>query len=162
MPAQFPAAIASALAARCATREWPPPLRPQPSRWRVWARPTPGAGLPRPAVIPTHFVVGIHGWAPGGTRFPTLFEVGTRSPLPRPRASANHASLCPPSAGKAARVWSGGEPPAFLPHRCFCRKVPRPETGRPRHARSFIVVEFSLQCLFFLSEAQASADQEYF
>ena len=27
-----------------------------------------GLAIPRPAVIPTHFVVGIHGWAPGGTR----------------------------------------------------------------------------------------------
>ena len=25
-----------------------------------------GLAIPRPAVIPTHFVVGIHGWAPGG------------------------------------------------------------------------------------------------
>ena len=33
-------------------------------------------------------------------------------------------------AGKAARVWSGGGPPAFLPRRRTCRKVPRPETGR--------------------------------
>ena len=48
-----------------------------------------------------------------------------------------HAGLCPPSAGKAARVRSGGGPPAFLPRRRTCRKVPRPETGRPRHARYF-------------------------
>ena len=46
----------------------------------------------------------------------------------------NHAGLCP--AGKAARVGSGGEPCAFLPRRNLCRKVPRPETGRPRHART--------------------------
>jgi len=36
---------------------------------------------------------------------------------------------------RTARVRSGGGPPAFLPRRRTCRKVPRPETGRPRHAR---------------------------
>jgi len=47
-----------------------------------------------------------------------------------------HASLCPPAAGKAAGVGSGGEPAAFLPRRRICREVPRPETGRPRPART--------------------------
>ena len=47
------------LAARCATRGWPPPLRPQPSRSRGWARPAPGAGLPRPAVTPAASTAGL-------------------------------------------------------------------------------------------------------
>ena len=33
-------------------------------------------------------MVGIHGWAPGGTRFPTHFVVGTRSPCASPRLSS--------------------------------------------------------------------------
>ena len=49
----------------------------------------------RPAVVPTHFVVGIHGWAPGGTRFPTHFVVGTRSPPPAAKRSAGFfAAFC--------------------------------------------------------------------
>jgi len=38
---------------------WPPPLRPQPSRSRGWARPAPGAGLPRPAVTPAASTAGL-------------------------------------------------------------------------------------------------------
>ena len=45
-------------------RGWPPPLRPQPSRSRGWARPAPGAGHSPPR----RHACGVHGWAPGGTR----------------------------------------------------------------------------------------------
>ena len=46
--------------------------------WRGLRR---GLAIPRPAVIPTHFVVGIHGWAPGGTRSSRLSSrSGLRSP----------------------------------------------------------------------------------
>jgi hypothetical protein len=65
-----------------------------------------------------------------------------RSPCASGVALGVHAGLCPPSAGKAARVKSGGGPPAFLPRRRTCRKVPRPETGRPRHARAFLFLVF--------------------
>ena len=49
-------------------RGWPPPLRPQPSRSRGWARPAPGAGHSSPC----RHACGVHGWAPGGTRSLTL------------------------------------------------------------------------------------------
>ena len=38
---------------------WPPPLRPQTRRWRGVARPSPGAGLPRPAVTPSASTAGL-------------------------------------------------------------------------------------------------------
>jgi hypothetical protein len=113
---------------------WPPPLRPQPRRWRGVARPAPGAGQSSPRRHPDS----LRGRDPRlGSGWNSL--AGARSPPPRPDSSrsglGDHAGLCPPSAGKAARVRSGGGPPAFLPRRRTCRKVPRPETGRPRHAR---------------------------
>jgi len=48
--------------------------------WRGLRR---GLAIPRPAVIPTHFVVGVHGWAPGGARSRCV-----RSPPPRALPSA--------------------------------------------------------------------------
>ena len=97
--------------------------------WRGLRR---GLAIPRPAVTPSASTAGL------------------RVELARP-AAAGLARLrlgrCPrrsrgpvPAFGRSggcrtARVRSGGGPPAFLPRRRTCRKVPRPETGRPRHAR---------------------------
>ncbi len=44
--------------------------------WRGLRR---GLAIPRPAVIPTHFVVGIHGRAPGGTRSHSLARLAPRA-----------------------------------------------------------------------------------
>ena len=35
---------------------------------------------------------------------------------------------------------------AFFPHRCFCRKVLRPETGRPRHACQSLRLHWISRC----------------
>ena len=88
--------------------------------WRGLRR---GLAIPRPAVTPAASTAGLR------VELARLRSLASASA----KGLGNHAGLCP--AGKAARVGSGGEPCAFLPRRNLCRKVPRPETGRPRHAR---------------------------
>ncbi len=62
---------------------WPPPLRPQPRRWRGVARPAPGAGHSSPRRHPDT----LRGRDPRlGSGWNSL--AGARSPPPRPRASA--------------------------------------------------------------------------
>ena len=85
-------------------RGWPPPLRPQPSRSRGWARPAPGAGLPRPAVTPAASTAGL--------RVELARGALARLCLGR-SALGTHAGLCP--SGKAARVKIGGVLRGVLP-----------------------------------------------
>ncbi len=82
---------------------WPPPLRPRPRRSRGWARPAPGAGLPRPAVTPSASTAGLR------------VELARRRSLACASGVAlgGHAGLCP--AGKAARVKIGGVLRGVLP-----------------------------------------------
>ena len=109
MPALLPRAIASAPSRRVAPLGTPPRLRPRPRRSRGWARPAHGAGH-LAAVIPTHFVVGIHGWTRVElARLRSLASASVETP------SATHADLCPPSAGRAARVKIGGVLRGVLP-----------------------------------------------
>ena len=149
MPALLPHAIASApLAARCATRGHRPGFGHGPAAHAAGPRPAHGAGH-LAAVIPTHFVVGIHGWT--RVELARLRSLASAFiPTLQGRDSATHADLCPPSAGRAARVKIGGVLRGVLPRSSLRvgaraemryaarRREPNPASD-PRSSRHFVV-----------------------
>ncbi len=102
MPALLPHAIASAPSRRVAPLGTAPASATAPPLTRLCHGLRTGLGN-LAAVIPTHFVVGIHGWARVElARLRSLASASVETP------SATHADLCPPSAGRAARVKISG------------------------------------------------------
>ena len=109
-----------------------------------------GLAIPRPAVIPTHFVVGIHGWAPGGTRSLPFARLRLRPDSPRSglgvKIGGIHAATAAFFAAGCRALWSGIRRTGFGWGRALgCGTRLTPPRAQPRLRSAFVPTRIAVE-----------------